>query len=268
MSWEDGDRVKGWTRREWVRLGMGVGALGAFASLGGLVTGQLLPPPVQFSGELRETLTYVRWPTPQWWNSKDGQPVRVTDFELWQGATAVWRGLFQDNEWVPGTGFPVIVIRVKRDAQGATVPSDPELESAGVSPLPEGFSLAYDDASLDAPEGTRLVVVYDRCVHLCCYPGWHVVTDPPPGRNYSDYVSTPPPTYANYGQDPIYCICHGSQYDPLLLTININPKNNSPYVGAERVHGPAGRALPLVPVKEQGGNLVGGMPDPRWYVYC
>jgi Rieske Fe-S protein len=261
MSWEEGEAEKGWTRREWVRMGMGVGTFAAIAGLGGLVTGQLLPPPVRFSGEIRETITYVRWPTPQWWNSKDGQPVKVTDFELWNGATGVWRGLFQDNEWVPGTGFPVIVIRVPRNATGGTEPTSADLASQGVAPVPEGFSLAYEDLTTD----TRLVVFFDRCVHLCCYPGWHVVTNPPP--DYSNYVVSPP-THEVYGLDPIYCICHGSQYDPLLLTIDTNPKNSVRYVGAGRVHGPASRALPLVPVKEQGGSLLGTMPDSRWYIYC
>lgn len=264
MSWEGGEKERRWTRREWVKLGMFAGTVGALGGLGGLVTGQLLPPPIKFNGEIRETISYTKFDTPQWWNSKDGQPVKVTDFQLWQGATGVWRGLFQDTEWVPGTGFPAIIIRVPRDGNGATIPSPSDLSSAGVAALPEGFDLAYEDSASD----TRIVVFFDRCVHLCCYPGWHVITNPPPARNYTDYVPTPPPTFANYQQDPIYCICHGSQYDPLLLTINFNPKDGAPYVGAERVHGPASRALPIIPLKEQGGNLVGGMADARWYVYC
>ena len=271
MSWEAEEATKGMTRRQWVRMGMALGTFGALGGLGGLVTGQLLPPPVQFNGEIRETIAYVRWPTFQWWNGKDGLPVKVADFQnVWDGATGVWRGLFQDNQWIPGTGFPVIIIRVKRKATGATVPASTDLTSNGVAPPPAGFELFYSDPTPTAsdPDGTQIVVFFDRCVHLCCYPGWHVVYNPPPATNYLDYVSTMPPTVQYYQQDPIYCICHGSQYDPLLLTININPKNGTPYVGAERVHGPAPRALPLVPTKVVGGALVGGMPDPNWYVYC
>jgi Rieske Fe-S protein len=261
MSWEEGEKERRWTRREWVRLGMLAGTVGALGGLGGLVTGQLLPPPVQFNGEIRETITYTKFDTPQWWNSKDGQPVKVTDFQLWDGATGVWRGLFQDNQWIPGTGFPVIIIRVPINGTGATQPSSSDMIAAGIPALPAGFDLAYEDAATE----TRIEVFFDRCVHLCCYPGWHVVTNPPP--DYGNYL-VPPPTHAVYGKDPIYCICHGSQYDPLLLTIDRNPKNGAHYVGAQRVHGPAPRALPLIPVKEQGGNLVGGMADARWYVYC
>lgn len=258
MSWEEEEKSPGWTRREWVKLAMTAGALGTIAATGGLVTGQLLPPPIQFPGEVRETLTYTKFPTPQWWNSKNGRPMRVSDFEEWQGATGVWRGVFQDGTWIPGTGFPVVAIRVKRDD---TYFETPDLTS--FSPLPEGFSLYYDDGV-----DTRIVVVLLRCVHLCCSPGWHVVTTPPPPRDYGTYGATPP-TWTQFQQDPIYCICHGSQYDPLLLVTDLNPSPvNVSYPGARMVHGPATRALPVIPVKTEGGSLIGGMADPRWYVYC
>lgn len=255
-SWEQEEQPKGLTRRQWVRLGMAAGTVAALGSLGGLVTGQLLPPPVQFGGEVRDKLAYTKFPTPEWWNSKDGQAVNVADFKVWDGATAVWRGLFQNNEWVPGTGFPCLVICIPANPNGATYPDVTQVAS-----LPAGFDLYYEDAAA----GKRIVVLYDRCVHLCCYPGWHVVTNPPPGRDYL----VPPPTYTLYDQtDPIYCICHGSQYDPILLTVDRNPVSNVNYVGAARVHGPAPRALPLVPIKVSGGEITGGMADPNWYVYC
>src|SRR5512137_427783 len=111
MSWEKEERERRWTRREWVKLSMTLGTVGALGGLGGLVSGQLLPPPIQTSGEVREGLFYTKFPTPQWWNSKDGTAVKASDFQEWQGATAVWRGLYQNNLLLPGTGFPCIVIR-------------------------------------------------------------------------------------------------------------------------------------------------------------
>jgi Rieske Fe-S protein len=260
MSWEEEEKPRTWTRREWVKLSMTLGAVGALGALGGLSAGDFLPPPVQFSGEVREGLIYTKFPTPQWWNSKDGTPVRVSDFQVWDGATAVWRGLFQNNQLIPGTGFPCIVIRLPYDAPEFSFPDQATLTANGIAAPPEGFSYYYQDDSTK----TRIAVFYDRCVHLCCYPGWHVVTNPPPGRDYA----VPPPTYDVYHEDPIYCICHGSQYDPLVLTVNFNPHSNVSYIGAEMVHGPAPRALVVIPVKESGGALVGGMPDPRWYIYC
>ncbi len=259
MSWEEEEKPKGMTRREWVRLGMTIGAVGALASVGGLVSGQVLPPPIVASGTVREDVLYTKFPTPQWWNSKDGEPVKVTDFQLWEGATGVWRGVYQGSQLLPGTGFPVLIIRVPYHAPQGTIPSASDLANAKIT-LPAGYSMLYDNGS-----DTQIVVLFDRCVHLCCYPGWHVVTNPPPLR---DYLVNPEPTYAIYHQDPVYCICHGSQYDPLLLQVNYNPVNSVNYVGAAHVHGPATRALAIIPIQEKGGSLFGGMPDPRWYEYC
>ncbi len=260
MSWEEEEKPRTWTRREWVKLSMTLGAVGTLGALGGLSAADFLPPPIQASGEVRQGLIYTKFPTPQWWDSKVNSPIKVTDFQEWQGATGVWQGLFQNNQVIPGTGYPCIVIRLPYDAPEFTSPDQATLSANGIGAPPTGFSYFYQNDTTK----TKIVVFYDRCVHLCCYPGWHVVTNPPPGRDYL----IPPPTYDVYHEDPIYCICHGSQYDPLLLTVNFNPHSNVNYIGATRVHGPAPRALVVIPVKESGGALVGGMPDPRWYVYC
>jgi Rieske Fe-S protein len=260
MSWDTEEKEIGWTRREWVRTGIAAASIGAVAGLGGLVAGQILPPPYPFEGEIRETIQYTKFPTRQWWNARAGTPVRVSDFQEWQGATGVWRGLFQSGSYVPGTGFPCLIIRIKRDDQFFRYPPPEELPD----PLPEGFELFYDDPANDV----RVVVLFDRCVHLCCYPGWHVVDNPPPAHDYGGINGPMPPTFVQFEQEPIYCVCHGSQYDPMLLVVNVNDRNGARYVGAERVHGPAARALPVIPVGVQGRDLVGGMPNPSWYVYC
>jgi Rieske Fe-S protein len=276
MSWEKEEQEKGMTRRDWVRLGIGAAAVASVAGLGGLVAGQILPPPYKFTGEIRETIEYTKFPTPQWWNNKAGTPVKVTDFQEWQGATGVWRGLFQGTTYVPGTGYPCMIIRIKREAQFFQEPLPAQLPDnfKKLQATDPGFKLHFDDATIDAAHGgTRIVVLFDRCVHLCCYPGWHVVDNPPPGRDYSTYGASPP-TYVQFGQDPVYCVCHGSQYDPMVLVPSVHP-SGAPYVGAERVHGPAPRALAVIPVKPAGLNLVGGAPlDPSgkndfsWYIYC
>src|SRR5436189_2210577 len=255
------------TRREWVQLGVGAATVASLAGLGGLVAGQILPPPYKMTGEVRDTIQYTKFPTPQWWNTKAGTPVKVSDFQQWQGATGVWRGLFQDTTYVPGTGYPCMIIRIKRESQFFTEPPADQVpdDFKRLQASDPAFKLYFDDPALDAANGgTRIVVLFDRCVHLCCYPGWHVISNPPPDRNYV----VPPPTYVQLAENPVYCICHGSQYDPLLLIVDVNPKNDALYVGAERVHGPAPRALPVIPVKAQGQNLVGGMADPAWYIYC
>lgn len=131
--------------------------------------------------------------------------MKETDFAEWQGATAVWRGLFVDGTYVAETGIPVLVIRVKRDD---AVFRSPDPSTVG---LPSGYGLDYDDALRDI----RIVVFSTRCTHLCCFAGWHVVSEPPPSRDYATFTSTPPPTYTVYGLDPIYCVCRGAQWDPM-----------------------------------------------------
>ena len=246
-NWEKRER---WTRREWVRAGLAVGGTAAAGALAFGLSGTLLAPvPGQ---KIEEVLRYTRFPTDQWWNHLEGQPIKVTDFGEWQGASGVWRGSFDAGKWIPGTGFPVLVIRVKRDDSVFSAPTDVA--------VPPGLHLFYDDPA----RNIRIVVVYDRCAHLCCFPGWQVDQNPPPDR---DYVS-PAPTYQVFGLDPIYCVCHGSQYDPLLLVKNINSKNGVEYVGPSRVHGPSPRAIPAIAVRAVDDVLEGGMVDPRWYEYC
>jgi len=259
VTWEAEEEPKpGITRRQWVRMGLMTAAFAAGAAAtggGALVLREFLPPPILSSEIVLDTLVYTAFPTPQWWNDKANTPVKVGDFALWSGATAVWRGLFDTSgALVPGTGYPVLLVRVPRVDSYYALPS----------PLPwtlgRGFNLFYDDPARDI----RIVAGWDRCTHLCCYPGWHVVTNPPPGRDYP----VPPPTYDVYAQDPIYCICHGTQYDPLLLVANTNPHNGVLFPGMELVHGPGTFAMPLVPLRAVDDALEGGMFDPRWYVYC
>src|SRR2546430_3896783 len=89
MSWEKEEKEKGMTRREWVQIGVGAGLVASLAGLGGLVAGQILPPPYKFTGEIRETISHTKFPTPQWWNAKAGTVVRVSDFQEWHGPTGV-----------------------------------------------------------------------------------------------------------------------------------------------------------------------------------
>jgi len=252
-------RGPGWTRRRFVQLGLEAAAFSAGAAATGtsvFLVSRLLPPPNVPSGAIPDDLVYTRSSSDQWWNAKANTPARAGDFELWQGATAVWRGIFSDERHlVPGTGYPVLVIRVPRVDTYYDLPDPPAYS------LPRGYALFYDDPARDL----RIVAGFDRCTHLCCYPGWHTAQGPPLLRDYL----VPPPTYSVYHQDPVYCICHDAQYDPLLLMEDWNPKTGVPFPGMRLVHGPGTFALPLIPLRATGEDVLqGGVADLRWYQYC
>ncbi len=252
VSWETEEprrETRKWSRRDFVKVGLVAGA----ASVASIAVAETLlrTPPSEDAGSV---ILYTEFPQPAWWNSKAGTPMKVTDFGVWEGASGVVNAVLASGRPVPGTGMPVLVVRIPRDDTNFSSPPPSEFPLAG------GFALYYDNTSTD----TRTVAVYDRCAHLCCSPGWHVITNPPPER---DYVNASP-TYQVYNQDPVYCICHGSQYDPMVLVKNVNPTNGITYVGAEMVHGPAQRAIPVLALKAIDDVLHGLEPDPKWYADC
>lgn len=231
---------------------VGLSAVGAIAGLG-VSAGSLLPPPVTPKGEIRDTFQVSKVPKPQWWDQYVGRPANVDMFQnVWDGLTAVWRGVYDEDtgELLLNTGMLAIIIRVPKE--------NFTIEEPSVYEPRDGFELAVQH-----PDGDSvLVAIFDRCIHLCCTPGWHVIPNPP-----RDYVE-PTKTHEIYGEDPIYCVCHGSQYDPLDLVNDVHPKSDARYVGSRRVHLPADRALPSIPIKVEGKNLIGGYLNPEWYVYC
>lgn len=243
---------EGVSRRDLVKTGVIIGAAAAASVAGVTLASSLLQPANSLRIE-REELIYTRFPEAAWWNSRAETPMKVTDFATWQGATGVFRGAFLEGKWVPGTGLPVLVVRVEREDTFFRAPTDIRLAP--------GFGLYFDDDGREV----RIVAIFDRCAHLCCSPGWHVITYPPPSRNYI----APVPTYEQFGQDPVYCVCHGSQYDPMVLVKDVNPQNGVEYVGARHVHGPTTRAMPVLPIRAREDDvLVGGSVDERWYEYC
>ena len=127
----DWEKQEGWTRRDWVKLGLAVGGSAAAGAVGVGLAEKLLrsPPPEPIEGPI----LYTRFPMDQWWNSYEGNPVKVTDFQEWQGATGVLGGTFASGKWVAGTGYPVLVIRVKRDDSVFSAPTDVA--------VPSGFDL-------------------------------------------------------------------------------------------------------------------------------
>ncbi len=194
---------KKWTRRDWLKAAALIGGTAGVAAFAGIALYRsFFPPAPSLEMDRRDRFVYTSLSNKDtWWNHLAGEDVRVTDFQDWQGASAVWHG------------FPALVIRVKRESEYFRAP--------------------------------------------------HVVTDPPPGR---DYIASCP-TYEVFGVDPIYDVCHGGQWDPLILEWGVNPASVR-YVGARMVRGPGFGPLPSLLVRTNRDVLYGGALDMSWYYYC
>ena len=263
-DWAEEPEPRGLTRRRTLQL-LGLAGGGALATSVVASSKSLLPPPIACRGEVSNRFYYAQ-PDPGqnvWWKQKGlvGTAAAITDFKLWEGAATTWRAVLDtDGKPDPACGFPAILIRV--DANQVPVVHPPEFKKFVV------------DDTLDfgnGPERFTFVAIYDRCVHLCCLPGWHFFPVP---SSFRDYAPNPDPRtfLASPSQDPIWCQCHNSQYDPVTLKDDVHP-NGVKYVGATKVHGPAPRSLPAIPLKRDGLFLEGiyDPPDghPEWYsAYC
>lgn len=221
-------------RRTFMKAAVGIGAAGMTGAL--VVSGKsLVPPAIELEGEVNEGFVYAKGdsPNPFGFDSFAGQDARVEHFtELWSGTAVLWRALFdEEGAQIPGTGFPVLLMKV-----------DPDL-------------LRYPPqwTTGDFVAGEGIVAIWDRCVHLCCFPQWHLERLP---DSYRDYEASRVPRTSLAGQDPIWCRCHNSQYDPITLVWDVHP-NGTVYIGANLAHGPATRSLAAVSIAEQGGRIVG-----------
>ena len=264
-DWADEDPPADRGRRRFLQATLAAGAAAVVVATVASAK-SFIPPPFVFSGTIENTFRYGLPESPTNWvvqRNLVNQVVRATDFRLWEGASVLWREAFdEEGKPVTGTGFPALIICV--EASLLRVP--PELDE---------FVIRRDVGGVPA----AIVALYDRCVHFCCKPGWHVYTVPNTLHNYvtdpRTFLATDPVSGASVPQDPIWCQCHNSQYDPVTLVHSVHPPPaNVPHIGAQFVHGPASRALPCIPIKLAGSTIEGVYdPDdgghPEWYsAYC
>lgn len=221
-------------RRMFIKAGLGLAAVGLTGAL--VASGKsILPPPIVQEGEVNEGFVYAKGDTPNpfGFDALAGQEASVEHFtKPFMGVSTLWRALFDpDGRQLPGTGFPALLIRVD-----ATEFSHPAEWTNG-----------------DFISDVGIVALWDRCVHLCCFPQWHLAKLPPA---YQDYEASRVPRTFDFGQDPIWCRCHNSQYDPMTFVWDVHPSGTM-YIGANLAHGPATRSLAAISIAEQGGRIAG-----------
>ena len=172
------------------------------------------------------------------------------------GAAGVWSGL------------PVTVIYVPHDENDGSAP----IENKPRFQFGDGYdqSGAYigyggemeDNATYsDLAIHNNMVIVFSRCPHLCCIPGWHLPND------FTAYGS-----WRTDSGETNYSALSFSRYDPTMIEKNQNRNRTNgtmfEYFGIKLTGGPAPVGMPLIPF-EVNGDIIEALPTYLdWYTFC
>ena len=107
-----------------------------------------------------------------------------------------------------------------------------------------------------------MVIIFSRCPHLCCIPGWQLVTNNYTGDTWAGGGT-------DEGGDKLFCICHSSRFDPTAIEKNSMGKGAPfEFIGVRKTGGPAPNGMPLIPFTVNG-DTIEALPDFKdWYAYC
>ena len=255
-------------RRDFLRYSFNTAAGGiTMASLGSIGFAALLMGQAEASGGD----TAVRFWVPTgaedtvWYGDSHLQPMSYDAFVQasansntgMTGAQGVWSGMPVNVVYVPDnenkdTGLasnkPRFQYMEGYNSGGKYVGSGYELYEK-----PEYASLSIHD---------NLIIVFSRCPHLCCIPGWQLVTN--------DYTNDSwEAGGTESGGNKLFCICHSSRFDPTAIEKNSMGRGTPfNYIGIKRVGGPAPNGMPLVPFVLNGDMIEALLDFADWYAYC
>lgn len=174
------------------------------------------------------------------------------------GAAGIWNGV------------PVVVTYVTHSQYANTPTSNGKARfqfTEGVDETGKTIGHFEDLSDLDPRllPSDNLVMIFGRCTHLCCIPGWQLVSN-----SFTDDSWTP--GGGDDGGTKLFCICHSSRFDPTVLEMNTNRNraNGSTfkYAGIRKAGGPAPVGLPIIPIQMNGDVIEGIVDYLDWYTYC
>jgi Rieske Fe-S protein len=176
------------------------------------------------------------------------------------GAQGVWSGLPVNVMYVPHTEnstTPIATDKPRFQFMDGYTESGKYIGS--------GYELEENPALAPLSIHDNLVVIFSRCTHLCCIPGWQLVQN-----DFTNNQWTPGAVDA--GGNKLFCICHSSRFDPTAIEKNRNRNRSTgaefDYIGIRRTGGPAPVGLPLIPWVITG-DTIEALPDFKdWYTYC
>ena len=106
---------------------------------------------------------------------------------------------------------------------------------------------------------------FGRCTHLCCIPGWQLVSNSFTDDNWT-------PGGGDDGGTKMFCICHSSRFDPTAIEVNRNANRSNgqmfEYLGIRRAGGPAPVGLPIIPIIMNGDTIEASTEYTGWLTYC
>jgi Rieske Fe-S protein len=219
------------TRRGFLKGALGLAGAGMTGALTVPALKTLLPPPVTRCNEddAHATLTY-KSESGKWYESKGGETAKASDFKnVWDVAIVDWG----PKELEAELGTCEIQLALTR------VPTEDSMLNLGVP----------------HPDGSTTIMAYHtyKCPHLCCKPVFTAEgTSTISGNDY---------------ENMFLCPCHLSLFDPVSIIPNIDEMGRE-VMAAELLEGPAPYGLPVVPVAEEDGGLIGLTTNLDWLKYC
>jgi Rieske Fe-S protein len=255
-------------RRQFLRHGFNAAGGVLAATLGALGFASILMPPGEGSGGDSSVLFWAKGREEEaWYGAKHLQPMLKSDFVAeatksnigMSGAQGVWNGLPVVVNYVPhaqNSGSPI----------ADNSPRFQEMAGYDISKNYVGHATEYllGNPEVFDPSG-NLVMIFSRCTHLCCIPGWQLVSNTFTADNWT-------PGGADDGGSKLFCICHSSRFDPTAIEVNrnINRSNGSTfdYLGIRRAGGPAPVGLPIIPIVMNGDSIGASSDYTGWLTYC
>ena len=255
-------------RRQFMRYGFNATSGVLAATLGALGFAAILLPPSGGGGGDSSVLYWAKGREDEaWYGAKHLQPMSKSDFEdeaaksnvCMSGAQGVWNGL------------PVIVNYVPHSTNSNKPLADnsprfQEMPGYDIGKNYVGHATEYllGNPDIFDPNG-NLIMIFSRCTHLCCIPGWQLVSNPQTDDNWT-------PGGGDDGGSKMFCICHSSRFDPTAIEVNRNANRSTgasfEYLGIRRAGGPAPVGLPIIPIIMNGDTIEASSDYTGWLTYC
>jgi Rieske Fe-S protein len=255
-------------RRQFMRYGFNATSGVLAATLGALGFAAILLPPSGGGGGDSSVLYWAKGREDEaWYGAKHLQPMSKSDFENeaaksnvgMSGAQGVWNGL------------PVIVNYVPHSTNSSKPLADnsprfQEMPGYDIGKNYVGHATEYllGNPDIFDPNG-NLIMIFSRCTHLCCIPGWQLVSNPQTDDNWT-------PGGGDDGGSKMFCICHSSRFDPTAIEVNRNANRSTgasfEYLGIRRAGGPAPVGLPIIPIIMNGDTIEASSDYTGWLTYC